>query len=120
MRVDTWEPPRVLPASWREMASPTNHGRAWQSNRGLFVLVSIDELEGTEFVHLSVSRKGRLPAWDELRAVKNLFIGRERQAMQVLPRESEWTSIHPYCLHLWSNLSQPDWLPDFTRGTGML
>jgi hypothetical protein len=52
--------------------------------------------------------------------VKRIFLGRERQALQVLPRESEYVNVNPHVLHLWSALDRPDWLPDFTRGTGTL
>lgn len=42
-----------------------------------------------------------LPSWEDLRRVKDIFIGREVEAYQVLPKESEYVNVHPFCLHLW-------------------
>jgi hypothetical protein len=33
--------------------------------------------------------------------VKAIFIGRDKEALQVLPPESEHVNIHPNCMHLW-------------------
>jgi hypothetical protein len=50
-----------------------------------------------------------------MRLVKNLFLGRERLALQVLVSESRWINIHPYVLHLWACVDG-DPVPDFARG----
>ena len=71
--------------------------------QGLLVLVSLSMMEnGEHFLHVSVSRKSRLPSWDDLKRVKNAFIGEDREAVHVLPKQSDYINLHPYCLHLWS------------------
>src|ERR1051325_9631500 len=58
-----------------------------------------------EWIHLSVSRKDRLPSWPDLVKVKNEFLGLQAEAIQVLPKQSDYINLHPNCLHLWSPLS---------------
>lgn len=70
------------------------------------------EADGKRWMHVSCSRPNRLPSWEELKLVKDTFIGRERKAIQVLPPEAEHVNIHPYALHLFSCLDD-DPLPDF-------
>ena len=43
------------------------------------------------------------------------FVGRERVALQVLPQESKYINLNPYCLHLWACLDG-EAVPDFARG----
>lgn len=70
--------------------------------QGLLVLVSVSIMEnGEKFLHVSVSRRSRLPSWDDLKRVKAAFIGEEREAVHVLPKASDYINLHPYCLHLW-------------------
>ena len=71
--------------------------------QGLLVLASIATLEGGKKVlHISLSRRSRLPSWDDVKRVKEAFLGSEREAYHVLPKQSDYVNLHPYCLHLWS------------------
>ena len=72
------------------------------------------EADGKRWMHVSVSHRRRLPNWREYRLVKDLFIGKHRKAIQVLPAEAEYVNHHPNVLHLWSCLDG-DPLPDFRR-----
>lgn len=84
-------------------------------NMPLFVLCSASvESDGRRWMHVSCSRRNRLPSWEELRMVKDAFIGRERRAIQVLPPDSEYVNTHSFVLHLWSCLDV-EVLPDFRR-----
>lgn len=95
-------------------------GAGFRHRDGLVVIVSGQtELDGRVWLHVSCSRRDRVPTWSELRMVKDLFIGRQNLAIQVLPPESRHVNIHPFCLHLWHCLDG-DHLPDFTRGTGSI
>ncbi len=108
------EVPRVLPADWR---------RAVQHSAGAFirrddlrVLISVEQ-EGNglrRWLHVSLSRVGRLPSWEDVREVKDIFVGRARKAIQVLPPEDEYINENPHVLHLWCCLND-DVLPDFRR-----
>lgn len=76
------------------------------------------ENDGLKWVHVSCSRRGRLPSWDDLKKVKHVFIGRSRKAIQILPPEAQYVNFHPYTLHLWTCLDG-DPLPDL-RKDGMI
>jgi hypothetical protein len=108
--------PRVLPPNWRVVQVGVD-GVSWRSDSlGIAVIMSgATEQDGKRWLHLSLSRKSRLPSWDDVRLVKNLFLGRERLAVQVLPPESRYINIHPHVLHLWSCMDG-DAVPDFARG----
>lgn len=109
----------IIPASWREIQSPLPGQKAFVKFNGLLVVVSEAEIDGYNWRHVSCSHKNKLPKWKELREVKDIFIGKNKRAIQVLPPEKEYVNIHNYCLHLWCNLDR-DILPDFTMGTGMI
>ena len=107
--------PTVLPPTWR-VATERGDGKAYMRADGLSVILSAAvEQDGRRWLHVSLARRTRLPSWDDVRQVKELFIGRDRPAVQVLPAASRYINIHPHCLHLWSCLDG-DPLPDFARG----
>jgi hypothetical protein len=70
------------------------------------------EADGKRWMHVSASRPSRLPSWEDMRLVKDTFIGRERKAIQIMPPENEYVNLHQHVLHLWSCLDG-DPLPDF-------
>lgn len=108
----------VLPIGWKKAATRAD-GAAYRNDRGLYVIISGIVIDHKRWIHVSVSRKSRLPSWDDLKIVKNLFVGLEKKAFQVLPAYKEYVNIHPYCLHLWHCLDG-DLVPDFRLGTGMI
>lgn len=68
------------------------------------------------FDHVSVSVGGadkqkRLPTWDEMNWVKDLFWDAEETAVQYHPKKSEYVNFNPWVLHLWSIPSEPYRLP---------
>ena len=111
--------PINLPASWKQISSPIPFQKCFMKFNGLTVLVGEFEQEGDRWLHVSCSHKNKLPKWKELREVKDIFIGKDKKAIQVFPKQSEHINIMPYCLHLWCNLSR-DIFPDFTKVTGMI
>jgi hypothetical protein len=111
--------PRVLPAEW-SLVGRSEDGAQYRSLRGLVVIVSAAvELDGKAWLHVSMSRRDRLPSYDDMKAVKDVFMGRERTALQVFAPSSKHVNIHDFCLHLWACLDG-DATPDFTRGSGSL
>jgi hypothetical protein len=110
--------PRVIPAGWAvKLREP---GGIALQNLGLNLLVLLsasEEFDGKRWIHLSVSHRSRLPSWKELRDVKDLFIGKDRLAIQVLPREKDYYNFHPNVLHLWCCLDG-DPVPNFKESRG--
>jgi hypothetical protein len=85
---------------------------------GLGVIISgRTEGDGRRWVHVSASHVNRTPTWEKMCEVKRLFLGPDRRAIQVHPPDTEWVSLHPYCLHLWCCIDD-DGLPDFRLDEG--
>lgn len=63
----------------------------------LFVIAS----DGEGWDHVSVSREGRIPRWEEMSYVKDLFFRDHETAMQLHVPESDHVNFHSNCLHLW-------------------
>lgn len=59
--------------------------------------------DGSEWIHVSVSRKGGVPSWEILSKCKNEFIGEDKEAYQVLAAKKDHVNIAD-CLHLWAPL----------------
>lgn len=79
------------------------------------IMSAARELDEKRWIHLSVARPSKLPDWEDITHVRNLFLGPEAMAIQVIAPASRHVSIHRYCMHLWHCLDGSP-LPDFTRG----
>lgn len=102
--------PKILPPRWESGATYEN-ARDWFDG-DLRVLAEVELVDGALWLHVSMSRRGRLPSWEDLRFVKDVVIGRDRKALQILPSADEYVNIHPHVLHLYAALER-DLLPDF-------
>ena len=81
----------------------------------LRVIVEAEMHGGELWLHVSLSRLQVLPTWDDVCAVKDLFIG-DRKAIQVLPTKDEYVNISTICLNLYAPIDR-DPLPDFRHET---
>ena len=113
-----------IPAGWRMIArNPGGGAFVRNSTQVLFSVARYDD--GNIWIHASACcRTGtggfRLPDWEELKRVKNDFIGRDRWAYQVFPDESHYVNHNAYVLHLFALMENRPALPDFTWGLGTL
>ena len=66
-----------------------------------FVIAS--DGEGWEHASLTIrqGKKLRMPTWDDMCAIKDLFWDADDCVVQFHPPESAYISNHPTCLHLW-------------------
>lgn len=111
--------PRVLPADWEELVRGSD-GRKYGRRDGMTFIVSVAcEDDGKEWMHFSVTHPTRMVTYDELVEVKELFCGRDKKAIFILPPRSQHINVHVNCLHFFRCLSN-DGLPDFTGGTNSL
>jgi len=112
-----------VPPSWT-LLERSQDGAAFRRST-IQVLISLELYDDHAlWVHVSLcGRTGQakfcLPSWEELKRVKQDFIG-DRWAYQVLPPASEYVNQHPYVLHLFARFEGEPALPDFTRGLGVL
>lgn len=113
--------PRVLPAGWETYQRHAIDGLIlWHKPSLLSVILSGSrEEDGKRWLHLSVAHRQRIPAWSELKLVKDLFLGPHLWAIQVLPTADKYVNINPRVLHLWHCVDGIA-LPDFTGGTGSI
>lgn len=52
-------------------------------------------------VHIEEYGKQRIPTWEEMCQVKDIFWGAEETVVQYHPARSEYVNNHPCVLHLW-------------------
>lgn len=72
---------------------------------GLLVLRSVSTVcDGSEWIHISVSRKDRLPSWTEMMKVRDEFLGEDREAYMLAPTKKDYVNLHPHCLHWWTRV----------------
>lgn len=96
---------------------------AWRG-RGLLVLADVGQRgdgspAGTaSWYHVSFSRTGRMPTYDDAALVRRAFFRPASVVVQVFPPESEHVNDHPYCLHLWERLNPPRLIPDLRVWAG--
>ena len=83
---------------------------------GLHVLVSPAKYKGTEWLHVSFSRKSRIPDYKDIQLVRKDFIGTDKKSIMVFPDEEHYVNIAKYCLHLWYSAENP--IPDFDVDIG--
>ena len=99
-----------LPNGWREYVIPEGepaYGCRLAEAGKLRVLFSCGLHCGRWWLHVSVSHREHIPTYAEFVGVKAIFVGRDRQALQIFPAQAEHVNIHPRCLHLWACL-EPD------------
>ena len=109
-------PAMELPAGWRYLLNDTHGFYAFNPARELKVGVSeAIETDGRLWRHVSASKPKRVPNYEEMCLVKNIFVGEEVEAYQVGAPKSRHVSLHPHCLHWWSPVNGPV-LPDFSSG----
>lgn len=82
---------------------------------GLVVIMSGQFENEKRWLHVSMSRKKKIPSYKDMKRVKSIFIGDDLQAIQIFPVKSKHVNIMETCLHLWACLDG-DGIPDFTRG----
>lgn len=51
--------------------------------------------------HMSMSRKDRLPSYDELKIARYQFFPDVDYMVQIFPPEKDFVNMHQFTLHLW-------------------
>jgi hypothetical protein len=60
--------------------------------------------------HLSISRKDRLPNYDEIKYARYAYLPEDIVVAQLFPPKHEFINLHSFCLHLWE--LKPGELPE--------
>jgi hypothetical protein len=112
------KPPQLLIGRWK-VRLRNEDGYMASNDRHTLIVSDAREDDGRIWRHFSLCGQGRLPTWSELVEAKEIFLGTEAKAIQVIPPRSQYVNIRPDVLHLFVCLDE-DPLPDFTGGTGSL
>lgn len=70
---------------------------------------------GGGWEHLSVSTPNKIPSWEQMCRMKELFWEDEEACVEFHPRKSEYVNNHRYCLHIWRPINEelptpPEWM----------
>lgn len=68
---------------------------------GTRLLFNVIASSGDGWEHVSVSAEERVPRWNEMHQIKELFFEDAEAVMQLHPPKRDHVNIHPNCLHLW-------------------
>ena len=90
---------------------------AWLWN-GMTIIATVAKYDGVQWLHVSFARKSKLPTYAEMKMIKRDFIGEDKKAIFVLPKEENFVNINKFCMHLWT--CENDILPDFDCGLGTI
>ena len=71
--------------------------RSKVDNEFLRIIASSDY----DWDHVSVSRHDRVPNWDEMCQIKDLFFEEDETVMQLHPPKKDYVNNCSNCLHLW-------------------
>lgn len=101
---------KVPPPGWKYLGRMPIGETYQHKATSLTVISSIDTIENgngtSKVLHVSVSRKSRLPSWDDLKRAKNTFMGLDVDAYHVIPKADDHVNLHNYCMHLWAEWRQ--------------
>lgn len=61
---------------------------------------------GMEWEHVSVSNNQRIPSWEVMNKIKEMFFEDEEVVIQIHPKKSEYINIAKNCLHLWRPINK--------------
>ena len=75
--------------------------------------------DGVEWVHASMTRKGRVPDYDDQCLLHRAVFG-DGWAYQVFAPAAEHVNIHPNALHIWGRLDGKPAMHNFTSGLGTI
>lgn len=117
MGVECWKPD--MPACNWPLIEEAEDGYMFLSANGVRVIISGQTEKDKRWLHVSLSRKGRMPTYDDIALVKKVFIGEDKKAVMVFPEKKYHVNIHSFCLHLWHCLDG-DGLPEFSHGLGTI
>lgn len=56
--------------------------------------------------HVSIDGKKRLPDWNEMCELKDMFFRDDECCVEYHPPKSEYVNNAPYCLHIWKPIEQ--------------
>ncbi|MEA2090951.1 MAG: hypothetical protein U9O83_01135 [Campylobacterota bacterium] len=72
-------------------------GKLYKTNKGVIAIVTVD----AGMHHISISHRGRLPNYKEIKEARYQLCPNEIKMAQIYPPKEEFVNLHENCLHLW-------------------
>lgn len=66
---------------------------------------------GWEHVSVAPVKKNKIPTWEQMCAVKDVFFKDDEAVIQIHPQKAEYVNMMTNCLHLWRPISKQLVLP---------
>ena len=92
---------------WRKTLFPGTYGTELTIGKLKGSVVFTEEEDGWEHVSFSPYDHSKLPSWDDMCQLKDIFWEDEETVIQIHPKKSEYVNIRQNCLHLWRNKNVP-------------
>lgn len=85
--------------------------KGFDGGMGVFTQGSLNKMTviwsyGGGWEHVSIDGKNRMPTWDEMCQLKDMFFKDDECCVQYHPPKSEYVNNIPYCLHIWKPIEQ--------------
>ena len=85
--------------------------KGFDGGMGVFTQGSLNKMTviwsyGGGWEHVSIDGKNRMPTWDEMCHLKDMFFTEDECCVQYHPPKSEYVNNIPYCLHIWKPIEQ--------------
>lgn len=61
---------------------------------------------GGGWEHVSIDGKRRMPTWNEMCQLKDMFFNDDEYCVQYHPPKSEYVNMIDYCLHIWKPIEK--------------
>lgn len=85
--------------------------RSFDGGMGLFTKGTMKGMTviwsyGGGWEHVSIDGKKRMPDWNEMCMLKDMFFKGDECCVQYHPPKSEYVNNIPYCLHIWKPIEE--------------
>ena len=98
--------PQSLPSAWRCVDPPESMAgeslRYWHDGMSLSVIITLETNRHETWMHVSCAHIDRVPGWETVWAVRDIFIGRGRQC-SILMNDAE-REANPHCVSIYRRL----------------
>lgn len=71
------------------------------TDAGTCTVVWNDNEEGWEHVSLSPKKKSKIPTWNDMCQLKDIFFNDDEEVLQLHPKKRNYVNLKDNCLHLW-------------------
>lgn len=86
---------------WHTIVFPVHSAWIKLPDCGTCSVIWSENEDGMEHVSVSPKKKFRVPTWDDMCVLKDVFFEDEEEAYQIHPKKSEYVNAVENCQHLW-------------------